>query len=225
MVCKICAAMKTLPKLLPTPLAALAGALLIASVALAPLSAHAEKADRLKPLNFTSDHGGQLDVINQRTEFSGNVMLSKGSMLLRAERIALRETADGYHQVYANGQTGQPVQFHQGRDVPGESIEGSADQLEYDSRADTVRFLGNAVVRRMRGSTVADEVTGANILFDNRSEIFTVEGGTSSPHPSGRVRVVLMPRAAAAEAPGAAASGATGVTLQPSTTLQPRKPS
>jgi len=223
MICKICAAMKKNPYL-PSPLqTTLAGALLLVGGLLLPFLARAEKGDQFKPLNFTSDRGGEVDVINQRTEFSGNVVLSKGTMLLRAERIALRETSEGYHQVYATGQTGKPVQFRQGRDVPGEFIEGSADQLEYDSRGDTVRFLGNALVRRMRGTTVADEVTGANILFDNRSEVFTVEGGKASPHPSGRVRVVLMPRApAAAETP---ASAASGVTLQPSNNLQPRKPS
>lgn len=204
--------------LLLAPLAILAGALLAAG------AAQAEKADRLKPLIFTSDRNGQVDVINQRTELLGNVVISKGTMLLRAERVAVSETADGYHQLSANGLAGQPVQFRQGRDVPGEFIEGSAEQLEYDSRADTVRFIGNAVVRRMRGSTVADEVTGAVILFDNRAEIFTVEGGRASPHPSGRVRVVMMPRAAAAAA-SAAETPASGVTLQPSTTLQPRKPS
>jgi lipopolysaccharide export system protein LptA len=189
--------------------------------------AQAEKADRLMPLNIVSEKGGSVDVANQRTEFLGDVVLSRGSLLLRAERIDLRETGDGYYQANASGKTGKQVSFRQARDVPGEAIEGFADALEYDTRSDSVRFLGNAVVRRTQGNRVADEVTGAVIVYNNRSEVFTAEGGNASPHPSGRVRVVLMPRGAAAAADSAAeapAAAASGVTLQPSLTLPQRKP-
>jgi len=201
--------------------------LLAAALSLAAQPSWAEKGDRLKPLNISSDNGGSIEIAKQRTEFNGNVVLSKGSMVLRAERLDLRETPDGFYQAYANGQTGKQVSFRQARDVAGEVIEGFADQLEYDTRSDTVRFIGNATVRRLQGTAVADEVTGAVILFDNRSEVFTLESGQSSPHPSGRVRVVMMPRGAAA-APEAATppeAAASGISLQPSTILNPRKPS
>ncbi|WIV97633.1 lipopolysaccharide transport periplasmic protein LptA [Kinneretia aquatilis] len=189
----------------------------------ASTSGWAEKGDRAKPLNISSKNGGSVEIAKQRTEFNGDVVLSKGSLVLRAEKLDVRETGDGYYQVYANGQTGKQVSFRQARDVPGEAIEGLADQLEYDTRSDTVRFIGNAVVRRLQGTTVADEVTGAVILFDNRSEVFTLEGGQTSPHPSGRVRVVMMPRGAAPEAASAPAAAASGVQLKPSTSLSPRK--
>jgi lipopolysaccharide export system protein LptA len=194
------------------------------------LPAQAEKGDRLMPLNIASERGGSVDVANQRTEFLGDVVLSRGSLLMRAERIDLRETGDGYYQANASGKTGKQVSFRQGRDVPGEAIEGSSDQIEYDTRSDSVRFLGNAVVRRTQGSKVLDEVTGAVIVYDNRNEVFSAEGGSASPHPSGRVRVVLMPRGEAAgdtaapnkAAPASAASSA--VPLQPSLTLPKRLP-
>ncbi|MCV2370256.1 lipopolysaccharide transport periplasmic protein LptA [Paucibacter oligotrophus] len=207
-----------LPKLAGAALA-LAGLL-----AMAGAPARAEKADHLMPLNIASQKGGSVDVANQRTEFLGDVVLSRGSLVLRAERIDLRETGDGYYQANASGKTGKQVSFRQARDVPGEAIEGFADALEYDTRSDSVRFLGNAVVRRTQGNKVADEVTGAVIVYDNRSEIFTAEGGATSPHPSGRVRVVLMPRGAAAAEAAIAPQAASAVPLQPSVTLPPRKP-
>ncbi|MDC8785734.1 lipopolysaccharide transport periplasmic protein LptA [Roseateles koreensis] len=190
--------------------------------------AFAEKADQFKPLSIASDKGGLIDMARQRTEFNGNVVLSKGSLLLRAERIDVRETGDGYFQAYANGQTGQQVKFRQARDIPGEAVEGFADQVEYDTRSDTVRFIGNAVVHRTVGTAVADEVSGALIVYDNRSEVFTLDGGQSSPHPTGRVRVVMMPRGgpatpAAADTPSAPTPG---LSLQPSTSLPAgKKPS
>ncbi|MGM9482629.1 lipopolysaccharide transport periplasmic protein LptA [Roseateles sp. NT4] len=193
------------------------------ALVLAFSAAQAEKADRLKPMVFTADKEGRIDSVNQRTELFGNVIITKGTLMLKAEKVDVRETRDGYHQAYASGATGQPVSFRQARDTPGEAIEGHADQLEYDTKNETVRFIGNASVRRTRGSTVADEVTGAVIVYDSRTEVFALEGGSASPNPNGRVRMVLMPRAQ----PDAPASAPPAVLpLQPSTTLTPpKKPS
>lgn len=201
--------------------------LLLIALALAAGPALAEKADRLKPLVFSAEKQGRLDGVNQRTELFGNVILTKGTLVLRAEKVDVRETRDGYHQAYASGTGGQPVSFRQARDVPGEAIEGVADQLEYDTRTETVRFIGNATVRRTRGTTVADEVTGAVIVYDSRTEVFALEGGNASPNPNGRVRMVLMPRAQP-DAPASAPEAAPPATLplQPSTTITPpRNPS
>ncbi|HLO96781.1 MAG TPA: lipopolysaccharide transport periplasmic protein LptA [Burkholderiaceae bacterium] len=183
--------------------------------------AHAARDDANKPLNVTADKGGRLDVVRQRTELNGNVILSRGSMQLKAERMDIQQGADGFYLAYAQGEAGKPVNFRQDRDMPGESIQGYADQLEYDGRADTVRFIGNAVVRRMRGSVVLDEVSGAVIVYDNRTEVFGVEGGQGALQPNGRVRLVLSPRGSAS-APASAAS-APILQLQPSPGLQPSR--
>ncbi|TXI18805.1 MAG: lipopolysaccharide transport periplasmic protein LptA [Roseateles sp.] len=199
--------------------------LLIATALLAAqaLPARAEKADRLKPMVFTSDKQGRIDNVNQHTQLIGNVVITRGTLLLKAEQVDVRETRDGFAQAYATGKAGQPVSFRQARDVPGEAIEGVADQLEYDSKTETVRFIGNATVRRTRGAAVADEVTGAVIVYDSRTEVFTLEGGHASPNPSGRTRIVMMPRTLPPE--GAASAPPAALPLQPSTTLTPRKPS
>jgi len=181
--------------------------------------AHAARDDANKPLSVSADKGGRLDVVRQRTELNGNVVLSRGSMQLKAERMDLQQGADGFYLAYAQGEAGKPVNFRQDRDVPGEVIQGYADQLEYDGRADTVRFIGNAVVRRMRGSVVVDEVSGAVIVYDNRTEVIGVEGGQGALQPNGRVRLVMSPRGSAS-APAPAAS-TPALQLQPSPGLQP----
>jgi len=86
-------------------------------------------------------------------------------------------------------------------------VEGTADRIEFDGRADTLRLIGNGAVRRLRAGVVADEVTGASIVWDNTTEIFRVEGGAASAvNPTGRVRAVLSPRAEPASAPSAPAA-------------------
>ncbi len=193
------------------------------SLALALPAARAEKADRLKPMVFTAEKQGKLDSVNQRTELLGNVIITQGTLQLRAEKVDIRETRDGYRQAFACGVAGQPVTFRQARDVPGEAIDGVANQLEYDTRTETVRFIGNATVRRLRGTSVAEEVTGAVIVYDSRTEVFTLEGGSASPNPNGRTRIVMMPRVQPGDE--AASAPAAPLPLKPSTTLQPGKPS
>lgn len=199
--------------------AAMPSRLLPLLLALAALPSQAEKADRLKPMVFTADKQGRLDSVNQRTELLGNVVISQGSLMLRADKVDVRETREGYYEALAQGGAGQPVSFRQGQDRPGEVIDGVADQLEYDSRSETVRFIGNAKVRRTRGAAVAEEVTGAVIVYNSRTEVISLEAGSASPNPGGRVRMVRMPPAETEAGPAASAP----LPLQPSTTITPPK--
>jgi lipopolysaccharide export system protein LptA len=190
MVCKFYAAMH---KRLLLPL-------LIAAAALPVL---AERADRGKPLTIEADQPGTLDLIKQVVVFNGNVEVTQGTMAIRAERVEVRERPDGHRSATALGGAGKPATFRQKRDGVDETIEGRAERIEYDSRGDVVSFAGNAQVRRMRGGTPADEVSGAVITYDNGNETFSVQGAASAPGApgNGRVRVVLTPRADAASAP------------------------
>ena len=205
-------------------LVAIVGLVLAATLAsLASLPAAAERADRAKPLNVEADQPGKIDLQNQFVVFNGNVVVTKGTMAIRAARIEVRETAQGYHTAVAFGAAGKPATFRQKRDGVDEYIEGEADRLEYDSRADTVRFVGNASVKRLRGANVADEMLGNVVSFDSVSEVFSVTGGTPTPgNPTGRVRAVLAPSVgsiAAAEAADAA-NAASKPTRSPSSGAQ-----
>lgn len=199
------------------PISRLAAGLLVALAALAAVGpAQAEKADRLKKMEVESDQPGKVDLQNQIVVFNGNVVVNKGTMLIRGARIEVRETPDGYHIASAVGTAAKPAFFRQKRDGVDEFIEGEAERLEYDGKADTVRFVNRAAVRRLRGTTVADEATGALITYDNTNEVFTVAGGTAAvtpANPTGRVKFVISPREgtpAAAEAASAASAAASG---------------
>lgn len=197
---------------------------LAACLAAAPVAA--EKADRYKPLTVESDQPGRIDLANQFVTFTGNVVVTKGSMVIRAARIEVRESPDGFHSAAAIGAPGKPATFRQKRDGVDETIEGSADRLEYDGRADTIRFIGDAAVRRLRGSVVADELSGAQVTYDNTGEVFSIIGGApTAANPGGRVRAVLTPRpdTAAAKAAAEAASQASAPVLTPSTGLGERR--
>ncbi|MFO1273047.1 MAG: lipopolysaccharide transport periplasmic protein LptA [Rubrivivax sp.] len=178
-----------------TPALRLTVAALLAGLA---LGAGAEKADRTRQIVIEADNPGTLDLQRQVSVFNGNVSITQGTMVIRADRVELREMPDGYRAATAIGSAARPASYRQKRDGVDETVEGSADRIEYDGRTDTLRFLGNGAVRRLRGGTVADEITGNLIVWDAAAEVFRVEGApASAASPGGRVRAVLSPREAA----------------------------
>jgi len=183
---------------------ATAAALLALMLLAAP--AGAEKADRTKPLNVAADRQGTFDLLKQVVVFSGNVIITKGTIVIKADRVEVREASDGYRTAVAIGSSAHPATFRQKRDGVDEYIDGQADRLEYEEKGDVIRFVNNAIVRRLRGATIGDEITGSLITYDNTTEVFSVSGGTpanTAGSPGGRVRAVLTPREgtpAAAEA-------------------------
>jgi lipopolysaccharide export system protein LptA len=153
--------------------------------------------------------------------FNGNVVITQGTMTLRADRVEMREMPDGHRAASAIGSTARPATWRQKRDGVEEVVEGTAERIEFDGRADTLRFVGQGAVRRLRAGVVADEITGALIVWDNLAEVFRVEGGApSAANPSGRVRVVLSPRSASAPPPAAPPASAP---LAPSRELGERR--
>ena len=77
----------------------------------------------------------------------------------------------------------------------------------YDKQADQVTLIQRAEARILRGTEVANQVTGDKIVFNNTTEVMTVDGqpkGQATVGRGERVRAVLTPRKeASAPAPTA----------------------
>ena len=152
----------------------------------------AEKADRDQPMNAEAD-ALRYDDARQTSVFTGNVVITKGTIVIRGAQVEVRQDAQGGQFGVVNG---SPAFFRQKRDGVDEFIEGTAQRIEYDSQADTVRFIGNALLRRLTGGRINDETTGALIVYNNATDVFTVDGGPSNKtpgNPTGRVRAMLTP--------------------------------
>jgi lipopolysaccharide export system protein LptA len=215
--------MKSSPASLP--LAALIAALLGG----AAVPAAAEKADRAKPMNVEAD-ALRYDDLRQTSVFTGRVVVTKGTIVLRGARMEVRQDPEGFQHGVVTAESGRRAFFRQKRDGVDEFIEGEAETIEYDGRADRVRFVNRAEMRRFRGTALSDEMTGSLITYDNTNDVFTVDGapggGGAASAPGGRVRATLAPRpSAVASQPGAAASqpaaapAASGARLRSTTSL------
>ena len=181
-------------------------ALVLSAACLGP--AWAENADRNKPMNAEAD-ALRYDDLKQTSVFTGNVVITKGSTIIRGSQVDVKQDPEGYQQAVVLSAPEKLAFYRKKREGLDEYIEGEATRIEYDSRPDVVKFIGNAVLRRFKGAVLADETTGSQINYDNTTDVFAVDGGAqnrSPTNPTGRVRALLSPRNAASAAPAPAAA-------------------
>ncbi len=183
------------------------------------LPAWAEKADRDQPMNAEAD-AMRHDDLKQVTVMTGNVVITKGTILIRGARVEVSQSADGYQRAQVQAAPGALAFYRSKRDGVDEFIEGEAELIDYDGRSDTVQFSRRAVLRRYVSATLADEAAGGLIRYDNTTDVYTVDGAPRSAGAAGRVRAQLSPRS---KTPPAVPT-VPGPALRPSTTLAPERP-
>ena len=94
-----------------------------------------------QPLNVEADQPGRIDLLNQRGLQRQMVVTPKGTMTIRAGRIGVRETPDGYHSAVAIGAANKPATFRQKRDGVDEWIEARPSGWNTTAaETDTIRF-------------------------------------------------------------------------------------
>ena len=104
----------------------------------------AEKADRDKPIELESDTMTSDDSKNTSV-YTGNVILTQGTLLIKADELTVREDNQGFQH---STSTGNPTTFKQKREGKNQYIEGSAQRIEYDGRMDKVHLYSKAWVKK-----------------------------------------------------------------------------
>jgi lipopolysaccharide export system protein LptA len=173
------------------------------ALALFCLPLQAERADRDKPTNIEADKL-QYDDAKQITVFTGNVVLTKGTIVIRGDRLVLQQFPDGMQTAVA---TGKRASFRQKREGLEQVINGFANQIEYDSRNETLKLTGDGLIKRLECEVVIDEITGGVIVYNAQTEQFTVDGKAPGDS-SGRVRIIIQPRPDGKSGDGGGAPGA-----------------
>ncbi len=148
----------------------------------------AERADSDKPVHLESDRATVQDA-NKLATFFGNVVLTQGTLVIRADKMIVKEDASGFQHATAFGNL---ASFRQKRDGKDEYVEGWSERMEYDAKADKVQLFKKARLRRGE-----DEVHGNYISYDALNEFFQVTGNNDTSAQSqseGRVRLVIQPK-------------------------------
>lgn len=156
---------------------------------LVPAAALAEQSDRDKPINLEADTV-TVDDATKISTYQGNVQLTQGTLLIRADKLVVKEDATGLQHGTAYG---NPASFRQKREGLDEYVEGFGQRIEYDGKNDKVELFTQARMKRNQ-----DEVRGNYISYDAKTEFFQVLGGgkeAAAPgRERGRVRAVIQPK-------------------------------
>lgn len=148
----------------------------------------AEAADRDKPIDLEAD-SVKVDDAKQISTYTGNVVLTQGTLVIHADKLIVREDSAGFQH---STSLGSPTTFKQKREGKNEYMEGSAQRIEYDGRMDKVQLYTKAWVKRGE-----DIVHGDYISYDANAEYAEVIGGAKPADGSssgGRVHAVIQPK-------------------------------
>jgi lipopolysaccharide export system protein LptA len=142
---------------------------------------------------------------------------------MKAARMEVKQDKQGNQIAKLWADPGERIFFRQKREGLDEFTEGEAEAVVYNSQADTLTLTQRAELRLLRGLVVADRIQGQEILVNNTTEVFTVDGKTSLPgNASGsqRVKATITPRPKTNEL----APPVAGPVLKPSTRTGADKP-
>ena len=160
------------------------------------LPALAERADRDKPMLLEANRVS-IDDAKKIQILEGDVLITKGTMTLKADRVVIKEDQYGFQKGTAFGGKNGLARFRQKRDGKEEYVEGEGERIEYNTNSEVVELFHRAWVK-----SGEDQVRGDYIWYDAVSEKYLVTAGeTRDPKaPPGRVRVVIQPKGKDSEA-------------------------
>ena len=187
------------------PLVRPRGAAVVAFAALLAVApAHAEKADRDKPINFSADDASGINYETRSGSLKGNVVITQGTMTVRADRIEFKQNPDNSLSatVYGN-----PLSFRQKKDAADEFYEAYAQRAVYDGQKELLELFDRALLKQG-----TDEIRSNYISYNTSSGAFKAEGRPDQPGPAAgpgaRVRGTFQPRGDTLPGPAKGAPGA-----------------
>lgn len=137
------------------------------------------------------------DNAKQIKTFTGNVVLTRGTLLIKAGKVVLVTTPSGYEETTLYAAPGKLASLRQQRDGgPDLWIEGEAERIEYDERTEVAKLFTRATMRRLDGKKVTDEISGEFITYDSRTEMYSAKNNLPDASSTGgkRVTAIIQPR-------------------------------
>lgn len=157
---------------------------------LAALPALAERADRDKPMQLEANRVS-IDDAKKIQILEGDVLITKGTMVLKADRVIVTEDQYGFQKGTAFGGKDGLARIRQKREGKEEYMEGEAERIEYNSNSEVAELFHRAWVK-----SGEDQVKGDYIWYDAVSEKYLVTAGENRDPkgPPPRVRAIIQPK-------------------------------
>ncbi|MEB0140965.1 MULTISPECIES: lipopolysaccharide transport periplasmic protein LptA [unclassified Undibacterium] len=159
-------------------------------------SAHAEKADSQKEMVIEAEHLVSEGKSNTNT-FTGDVVITRGTLLVKAERAVAVKAADEFQHINLFAKPGAKIHFRQKRDGGADLwVEGEAEKAEYDEKTEFVKFISKAHVRYLDGKRVTDEQEGEFLSYDSKNDVFVGSNSSNGTQVNGggRIKMTIQPK-------------------------------
>lgn len=137
------------------------------------------------------------DDIKKESIFTGNVIMTRGLMTLRSDKLVMSEDAEGFQYGTATVNPGKLVHIRQENPEKFEVIEAEGVRGEYDGKKEELVMIGQAVLTRYVCGKPFDNVKGERVVYKQKTETYEAYGGPNSAAAGGRVRSLASPRAKA----------------------------
>lgn len=149
-----------------------------------PFSAYALKGDESQPLTIVAD-SATFDQKNQVTVFSGNLVITKGALIVHASQGTASQDKGGDRTLKL---VGAPVTFVQKQDDGG-LIEGQGNNFDYNTKTSLAVLTGRARVKNGKNIVLGDILT-YNTTTHVYSAAAPITNGVTKKK-SGRITVIL----------------------------------
>lgn len=156
---------------------------LLISVCLSPLS-FALPTDSQQPIHISAD-SAQIDDNTGTTTYEGNVIMTQGSMEIRAAKVDLFRTNNEVSHITA---IGSPANFRQQPSIEQPITDAYGQTLNYKITDQTVTITGQARVEQ-----AGDTFSGERIIYQMNKAIVNAYSGRGSSGQ--RVQMVIQPKA------------------------------
>lgn len=140
--------------------------------------AHARKSDFSKPIDVSADRSEYDEKAGVQVLF-GNVEISQGTMVIKADRIAITLRNN---QLSVIEGTGKPIQFQQENEA-GELVTGQANSINYNAENGSLVLSGSATLTQPQ-----QRLQSERIVFNSTEQKVSAEGGEK-----GRVSIRIQP--------------------------------
>lgn len=141
-------------------------------------------SDRNQPLSLVADRA----TFNEKTgitTYTGNVIISQGTMRLQADSIVAN--LDAQRELSLITASGQPARFQQQLDANKGLAKGQAQKIIYNAATGILSLSGNAFLEQNGAS-----IRGASLKYSmNKGDIEATGSGANSK--SGRVEIIIPP--------------------------------
>jgi lipopolysaccharide export system protein LptA len=155
--------------------------------------------DKKQDINYSAN-SADMNYQAKSGKLFGNVVITQGTMTIRADRIEFKQNPDNSVSATAYG---NPITFRQKREGVDEYFEGYAQRAHYDGEKSLLELFDRALLKRGQ-----DEIRSNYISYNTKTELFKAEGrpdAAATPQdagPGARVRGVFQPKDAETKAGG-----------------------